>query len=471
VGKVRTLLACRDCGQQLARWAGRCPGCGGWGTIEERAATEPAAGGVEVTMLVHDGDEDQRVPTGFAGVDRVLGGGLIPGSVVLLAGEPGIGKSTLLLQVVANLSAAGLSCLLASGEESRGQVASRARRLGVDGASVSFVPGRELPSVIAAAHTSGPFLLAVDSVQTLRDPDSGQVPGGPAQVRSCADALVGLAKALGIAVVLTGHVTKDGDVAGPRTLEHAVDVVLTFDGDPRSGLRMLTGGKNRFGAEGEVAWLEMTARGLHEIDPSVVLVSNQLEPGAAVALPRAGRRALAVEVQALVAPTQGPPRRHVTGLDPRRFHLVAAVLERTSIPVGRADLFGASAGGIRVDDPACDLALAAALASAATQRPPPEASAFVGEVGLTGVVRGVAAMPARISVARAAGIRTVFAAPGTEGIDGVRIVPVHHAKEALTWAGASRRHAERAEGVRSTAIDGPTNGHPEGAKRRSDLGF
>src|SRR5918994_1965016 len=332
------LLACRDCGQQLARWAGRCPGCGGWGTIEERAATEMAAGGVEVTVLGHDGDEDQRVPTGFAGVDRVLGGGLVPGSVALLAGEPGIGKSTLLLQVVANLSAAGLSCLLASGEESRGQVASRARRLGVDGASVSFVPGRELPSVVAAAHTSRPFLLAVDSVQTLRDPDSGQVPGGPAQVRSCADALVGLAKALGVAVVLTGHVTKDGDVAGPRTLEHAVDVVLTFDGDPRSGLRMLTGGKNRFGAEGEVAWLEMTARGLHEIDPSDVLVSNQLEPGAAVALPRAGRRALAVEVQALVAPTQGPPRRHVTGLDPRRFHLVAAVLEGASIPVGRPGL-------------------------------------------------------------------------------------------------------------------------------------
>lgn len=409
-------------------------------------------------MLAHDGEDDRRVSTGFVGVDRVLGGGLAPGSVALLAGEPGIGKSTLLLQVVANLSAAGLSCLLASGEESRGQVASRARRLGVDGASVSFVPGRELPSVVAAAHTSRPFLLAVDSVQTLRDPSSGQVPGGPAQVRSCADALIGLAKALGIAVILTGHVTKDGDVAGPRTLEHAVDVVLTFDGDPRSGLRMLTGGKNRFGAEGEVAWLEMTARGLHEIDPSDVLVSKSLEPGAAVALPRAGRRALAVEVQALVAPTQGPPRRHVTGLDPRRFHLLSAVLERAMIPVGRADLFGASAGGIRVDDPGCDLAVAAALASAATERPPPEASAFVGEVGLTGAVRAVPAMPARLSVARAAGIRTVFAGPGTESIDGVRIIPVRHVKDALTWAGASRGHLERTGGLRSRPVDEPTNG-------------
>jgi DNA repair protein RadA/Sms len=461
MAKVRTLLACRDCGQQLARWAGRCPGCGGWGTIEERAATEVAGAGVEVGSLAHDGDDDRRVSTGFAGVDRVLGGGLVPGSVALLAGEPGIGKSTLLLQMVANLSAAGLSCLLASGEESRGQVASRARRLGVDGGAVSFVSGRELPSVVAAAHSSRPFLLAVDSVQTLRDPNGGQVPGGPAQVRSCTDALVGLAKALGIAVVLTGHVTKDGDVAGPRTLEHAVDVVLTFDGDPRSGLRMLTGGKNRFGAEGEVAWLEMTARGLHEIDPSDLLVSGRLEPGAAVALPRAGRRALAVEVQALVAPTQGPPRRHVTGLDPRRFHLIAAVLERAGIEVGRADLFGASAGGVRVDDPACDLAVAAALASAATEHPPPDASAFVGEVGLTGVVRGVAALSARLSAARAAGIRTVFAAPGTGAIDGVRIVAVRHVKDALTWAGASRRRGERTAGLRSTGVDGPSNGPRE----------
>ncbi len=433
MGRVRTILACTSCGQQLAQWAGRCPGCGAWGTIQESNGGT-ASPSVEVSTLEHDGSVERRVPTGFPAIDRVLGGGLVPASVTLLAGEPGIGKSTLLLQLVANLSAAGRPCLLASGEESREQVAARARRLGVPGELVAFVPGRELGTVIHAAVAERPFLLAVDSIQALRDPDAGQVPGGPAQVRSCADTLVGLAKAHRIAVVLTGHVTKDGDLAGPRTLEHAVDVVLTFDGDPRSGLRVLAGGKNRFGAEGELAWFEMSGTGLAEIDPTALLVSGHGEPGAATAVPQTGRRALAVEVQALVAPTEGPPRRQVTGLDGRRFQLVAAVLERSGVRFGRSDLFGASSGGIRVDDPACDLAVAAALASAATGVPPPPASAFVGEVGLTGLVRGAPAMGPRLAAARAAGVRTVFAAaPGAER-DGVRIVPVAHVLDALTWA-------------------------------------
>ncbi|MGH2671720.1 MAG: AAA family ATPase [Actinomycetota bacterium] len=397
---------------------------------------------VEVQTLAHEPEDERRVSAGFAGIDRVLGGGLVPGGVTLLAGEPGIGKSTLLLQLVANLTAGGLPCLLASGEESRRQVAARARRLGVEGAAVAFTPGRELGSVLDAARTARPFLLAVDSVQTLRDPEAGQVPGGTAQVRACTDALVGLAKTEGMAVLLAGHVTKDGDVAGPRTLEHAVDVVLTFDGDARSGLRMLTGGKNRFGPEGEVAWLEMTARGLREIDPTALLVSGHGEPGAAIALPRAGRRALAVEVQALVAPTEGPARRHVSGLDPRRFQLVAAVLDRSGVRLGRSDLFGASSGGAKVDDPACDLALAAALVSAATGVPAPADSAFVGEVGLTGLVRGGGAMSTRLAAARAVGVRTMFAPLGAEPIDGIAVVRVRHVKDALTWA-AGRQASTR----------------------------
>jgi DNA repair protein RadA/Sms len=343
--------------------------------------------------------------------------------------------------MVANLSAAGLPCLLASGEESRRQVSARARRLGIDGSRVSFVPGRDLPALLDAARSGRPFLLAVDSIQTLRQPDSGQVPGGPSQVRACADALVGLAKSEGVCVLLTGHVTKDGDLAGPRTLEHAVDVVLTFDGDPRSGLRVLTGGKNRFGAEGEVAWFEMTVSGLREIDPTQLLAPGEGEAGAAVALPLAGRRALAVEVQALVSPTDGPARRQVSGLDPRRFQLVAAVLDRAGVSVGRAELFGATAGGARIDDPAGDLAVAAALASAASGAPSPPVSAFVGEVALTGLVRPAPAMAARLSAARAAGIRTVFAADGTAAPDGIRHVSVRHVKEALTWAAGSARRA------------------------------
>ena len=345
MGKVRTIHVCSACGQRVAQWAGRCPGCGGWGTIAERAPAASPARATRLETLGGAPPEGERIPTGFPSVDRVLGGGLVPASVTLLAGEPGIGKSTLLLQLVANLSAAGLPCLLASGEESRGQVAARARRLGVGGDAVSFVSGRDLGPLLEAARGARPFLLAVDSIQTLRDPDAGQVPGGPSQVRACADALVGLAKAEGIAVLLAGHVTKDGDLAGPRTLEHAVDVVLAFEGDARSGVRTLVGGKNRFGPEGEAAWFEMTGEGLRELDPADLLVPGSHEPGCAIALPRLGRRAIAVEVQALVAPTEGATRRQVTGLDARRFAIVAAVLDRAGVPLSRADLYGASAGG------------------------------------------------------------------------------------------------------------------------------
>ena len=433
--KVRTRLACTECGQQLAQWAGRCPGCGAWGTIEEAARGTAAASGAATASLVLEDGEARRVPTGFQGIDRVLGGGLVPASVALLAGEPGIGKSTLLLQMVANLSGAGLPCLLASGEESREQVAGRARRLGIDGEGVTFVPGRELPEVIEAARGVRPFLLAIDSIQALRDPDSNTVTGGPTQVRACADALIGLAKQEGIAVLMTGHVTKDGDLAGPRTLEHAVDVVLAFDGDPHSGHRILSGGKNRFGPEGEIAWFEMGARGLAEIDQSAYLLPAGGEAGAATALPLAGRRALAVEVQALAVPTDGSARRQATGLDLRRFQLIAAVVDRVAgIPVARADLYGATSGGVRIDDPGCDLAVAAALASAAAARPSPPGTAFAGEISLTGRIRPVAGMAQRFAAATSRGIETVVAPPGGEQQGGIRVRTAAEVREALEWA-------------------------------------
>ncbi len=440
VAKTRSVFACSTCGQQIARWAGRCPGCGGWGTIAERppiGASDPGA--ATVVPLGLEGSSEAgaagRVPTGLEGVDRVLGGGLVPATVALLAGEPGIGKSTLLLQVVSTLAASGRPCLLASGEESREQVAMRARRLGVAGDRIAFVHGRELGEVLAAAADVRPFLLAVDSIQTLRDGAAGQLAGGPSQVRACTDALVGFAKSNGVAVLVTGHVTKDGDVAGPRTLEHAVDVVLTFDGDARSGLRMLVGGKNRFGPEGEIAWFEMRSDGLAPIDPSDLLLSGDGHPGAAVALPRAGRRALAVELQALVVPGEGPARRQATGIDPRRFQLVAAVLDRAvGLPVARAELFGAAAGGVRVVDPACDLAIAAALASACTEIAPPSRTAFVGEVTLTGHVRPTPSMVQRLTAARTAGVRTVVCAEGTEGLEGVTVRGVGDLRAAVGWA-------------------------------------
>src|SRR6266581_4881541 len=381
MSRVRTLLSCSECGQPASQWAGRCPGCGAWGTIAERPAERgrspgrasgPGGGRPAVSTLAatESSGSGERVGTGFAGLDRVLGGGLVPSSVVLLAGEPGIGKSTLLLHVMANLSVAGFTCLLASGEESRAQVSVRVRRLGLDGQRLSFTSGRELPEVLDAAVAEHPFLLAVDSIQTLRDPASASMPGGPSQVRGCADALVGLAKQEGIAVLFTGHVTKDGDLAG--------------------------------------------------------------------------RRALAVEVQALVVETEGSPRRQAAGLDLRRFSLVAAVVDRgLRLPLSRSELYGASSGGLRIDDPGCDLAIAAALASAATGRPPPEAAAFVGEVSLTGQVRPAPGMPQRLAAAKGAGVRTVFAAGSPKSEEGLRVVSVRHVADALGWAGTGGRDRAR----------------------------
>jgi DNA repair protein RadA/Sms len=388
-----------------------------------------------VLTLVSD-EESRRISTGFPSIDRVLGGGLVPGAAVLLAGAPGIGKSTLLLQLASRLSGTGHPCLLASGEEARDQVASRARRLGLDGESLMFVPGRDLTQVLDAVLVQRPSVVVVDSIHTIRDPASSALPGGVGQVRSCADALIAVAKDHGIAVMLIGHVTKEGDLAGPRTLEHAVDSVLTFEGDHRSGLRVLAGGKNRFGPEGEIAWFEMTPRGLVETDATPALSGGGTESGCATAVALAGRRAFALDVQALVVPTNGPARRQVAGLDPRRFQIVAAVTDRAlSLGLLRCELFGACSGGIRLDDPGADLAVAAAVASASTGHPAGSGSGFVGEVSLTGSIRPVPGMEQRISAARAAGVTTLFVpsvgqVPDRPSPD-LRLVPVAHVREAL----------------------------------------
>lgn len=442
MSKVRTRHECIGCGQQVAQWVGRCPGCSAWGTIE--ASQAPASTGTGLAaatasqVLGTPDREARRISTGSEGIDRVLGGGIVPGSVILLAGEPGIGKSTLLLDLLSHMSVSGLSCLLASGEESRSQVAARAVRLGVAPDAVRFTPGRDLGQVVGAALAERPAVLAVDSIQTLRDTDATTATGGVSQVRGCTDVLVGLAKELEITVILTGHVTKDGDLAGPRTLEHAVDVVLAFEGDPHSGQRVLAGGKNRFGQEGELVWFEMGPAGLTEVDPGSSLVSSLGDPGSALALPLAGRLALAVEVQALVVPTEGSARRYVAGLDAKRFQLVAAVVDRhAGISLSKAELYGAVSGGLKIADPGCDLAIAAALASAATGRQPPEGTAFVGEVGLTGRIRSVSGVEQRVAASRGRGVKRVIgpgASDALAGVQGVRTI-----SQALSWAIPSTR--------------------------------
>ena len=381
--------------------------------------------------------EAGRVDTGIAGLDRVLGGGLVPGSVVLLSGEPGIGKSTLLLQLVASLGAAGRSCLLVSGEESHAQIAARAQRLGITADSVSFAPGRELEGVLQVAAAERPFLLAVDSIQTLRDAGGSQMPGGVSQVRTCTDALVGMAKSQGVAVILTGHVTKDGDLAGPKTLEHAVDVVLAFDGDARSGLRVLAAAKNRFGPEGESAWFEMGPAGLTQIDPTIA-------PGLGRA--RAGCRDGAASSGQAGARGRGPG---VGGLGRRSGSSSDHRHRWPPLPAGGSGArssdrdrrwAGPSSSGPPPAVFASTIRHAILRSRQRWPRPPrvrclPQAAAFVGEVSLTGLVRSAPGMGPRLAAAEAAGCSIVFA-PGGDGVptQGLRVHAVRHLREAIEWA-------------------------------------
>ena len=438
MGRVKQLFVCSGCGRPSAQWTGRCSSCGEWGSVSEHPAGAAAAfarvAGPSVDLAA--GADERRVSTGFAGVDRVLGGGLVAGSVALLAGAPGIGKSTLLLQLASRLSAAGYPCLIASGEESRSQIASRAKRLGLDGEALAYHPGRDLDEVMAAAARDRPAVLAVDSIHTIRSSATDALAGGPGQVRLCVDALTGLAKEHGITTILVGHVTKAGDLAGPRTIEHAVDVVMSFEGDSRSGLRLLSGGKNRFGSEGEVAWFEMGRRGLAETDGGPA-VGDGSEPGCATTVALTGRRALAVEVQALVVASGGSPRRYADGLSARRFDIVAAVTDRAArVDLLRAELYGSVAGGYRLEDPGADLAMAVSLASSATGRPAGPATAYVGEVALTGAVRAVGGMEQRAAAAAAVGLRTIVCAASERDLGpwkgGVTAMGIRHVRDALT---------------------------------------
>jgi DNA repair protein RadA/Sms len=353
----------------------------------------------------------ERRPIGIDEFDRVLGGGVVPGAAMLLGGEPGVGKSTLLLQVAGSIAAGGGTTLIASAEESVGQVGLRASRLGVEADSVLLVSERNVDGVIEAARAAAPDLVVVDSIQTVEAKEVGGAPGGVAQVREAAARLVHFAKESGIAVVLVGHVTKDGAIAGPKLVEHAVDVVLYLEGDPERGLRVLRGLKNRFGATHQVGLFEMRETGLIEVtDPAGLLATADLGdvPGSVVFPAVDGRRPLLVEVQALVAGSSGPqPRRSVKGLDAARIHQIVAVLERhAGLSFAGKDVYVSVVGGIRLHDPGADLPVAIALASSLLGRPVGAIAAW-GEVGLTGEVRAVAHADHRQAEAKRLGLRVV----------------------------------------------------------------
>jgi DNA repair protein RadA/Sms len=406
MGKPKTSYTCRECGASFPKWSGQCPDCGVWNALEE-GVVQTGAGGpkgrgnwtgtasADVVRLSEVAAEDslRRLSSGLSELDRVLGGGLVPGSVVLLGGDPGIGKSTLLLQAQASLSG-NHSSLFVTGEESAGQVAMRARRLGLDPAGLECLTETSLEVVLATAASRKPAFMVVDSIQTLWTEALQSAPGAVAQVRECAARLVQFAKKTGCAVVLVGHVTKEGALAGPRVLEHMVDAVLYFESDSGSRFRLVRAVKNRFGAANELGVFAMTDKGLKAIgNPSAIFLSGQEEPapGSCVLVTREGTRPLMVEVQALVAPsTLSNPRRVAVGIDPNRLALLLAVMNRhAGVAIGDQDVFINVAGGIRVNETASDLAIALALKSSLREKPLPKGLVAFGEVGLSGELRPV----------------------------------------------------------------------------------
>ena len=392
MAKAATQFACTDCGYSAGRWFGKCPSCGEFGTlVEEVSAKANGGSAAKPTLRLIDvkAEEAERIPTGVAELDRVLGGGLVPASLVLVGGEPGVGKSTLLLSALAAMST-DRRALLVTGEESVAQVKLRAARLG-GAEQVEILAETELETVCATLEQEKPEVCVIDSVQTLYSSELGSAPGSVGQVREAAARLLRVAKEAGVATILVGHVTKDGAVAGPRVLEHLVDCVLQFEGDRYHEHRVLRASKNRFGSTNELAVFEMTGAGLVGVPEPSELFGRTVEGeiGAAVACALEGSRPLLLEIQALVAPTDlAMPRRVGTGVDPKRLAMIVAVLSRhAGVALGQADVFVNVAGGVRIDEPGADLAIALAIVSAAKGSPVKPALAAVGEIGLTGRLR------------------------------------------------------------------------------------
>ena len=412
MAKPAVNYACTDCGYSAGRWFGKCPGCGAFGTLVEDVVGRPAATAPPqpILRLVDvEAAEAERIPTGVAELDRVLGGGLVPASLVLVGGEPGVGKSTLLLTALGAISKERRA-LLVTGEESTAQVKLRAERLG--GAErVEILAETELENVCATLEAERPDVCVIDSVQTLYSAEVGSAPGSVAQVRESAARLMRTAKELGVATILVGHVTKDGSVAGPRVLEHLVDCVLQFEGDRYHAHRVLRATKNRFGSTNELGVFEMTGSGLVGVpDPSEVFGRTAgSEVGSAVACALEGTRPILLEIQALVAPTDlAMPRRVATGVDPKRLAMIVAVLGRHArVALGTADVFVNVAGGLRIDEPGADLAVALAIASAAKGVPTREGLAAFGEIGLTGRLRPAAQTERRLEECAKLGVTTV----------------------------------------------------------------
>jgi DNA repair protein RadA/Sms len=447
VVKARSQYRCSECHHVTAKWVGRCPDCGTWGTVDEvavlaavngaatRRAVAPTSPAVPITSI--DPGNTRHFHTGISELDRVLGGGLVPGSVTLLAGDPGVGKSTLLLEVVHRWAQTGRRALYLSGEESAGQIRMRAERTCCTHDEVYLAAESDLPMALGHIEEVRPSLVVVDSVQTMSTTEVDGVTGGVTQVRAVTTALTMVAKTSRVAILLVGHVTKDGAIAGPRSLEHLVDVVLHFEGDRTSALRMVRGVKNRFGAADEVGCFLLHDNGIECVaDPSGLFLDQRPKPvsGTAVTVTLDGKRPLIGEVQALIgSPASGSPRRAVSGIDSSRAAMITAVLEkRAKLPVGANDIYLSTVGGMRLTDPSSDLAVALAIASSFTDLPMPANAVAIGEVGLAGDLRRVSGMDRRLAEAARLGFGCAVVPAGVTAVPaGLRALPADNIQTAL----------------------------------------
>jgi DNA repair protein RadA/Sms len=449
MAKASRAFVCQACGAVTSRWSGKCASCGEWNSIIEEVAPSGSPALVAIRggkgrlaafeTLAAATQEAPRLHTGIAELDRVLGGGLVPGSAVLVGGDPGIGKSTLLLQAAASLAESGARVVYLSGEEAPPQVRMRAARLGLEQAPVALGTETNLANIIATLGSAAPpALIVIDSVQTLWSEGIEAAPGTISQLRGCASALISHAKSSGSSLVLVGHVTKDGQIAGPKVIEHMVDTVLSFEGLSGHQFRILRAVKNRFGPTDEIGVFEMRQDGLQEVEnPSALFLSDRDRgaPGTAVFAGMEGTRPILVEIQALVAPSPlGTPRRAVVGWDSNRLAMLIAVLEaRCGVRLGAHDVYLNVAGGLRLNEPAADLAAAAALVSSMSGRPAPDDTVYFGEVSLTGAVRAVGHMDQRLKEAAKLGFgRAVVPAAAGNGdkeTKDVRLLPLSQLEE------------------------------------------
>jgi DNA repair protein RadA/Sms len=451
--RAKSAFLCQQCGFQSPKWIGRCPQCDGWNTFVEERVVAPSKGRgpvraprAPIALSDVPADAEERLATGIGEFDRVLGGGIVQGSCVLLGGDPGIGKSSLLMQASAALAAQG-TVLYVSGEESAAQVKLRARRFGISGDGILLLAETDLGSVIEAIRRTRPLFVVVDSIQTMSSDEIASGAGGVSQLRECTARLLELAKGDDVPIFLVGHVTKEGAVAGPRVLEHIVDAVLYLEGERFHAFRILRATKNRFGSTDEVGVFEMGESGLREVaNPSEVFLEERSRgvAGSVVVPTVEGTRPLLVEVQALVTPTSfGLPRRTVNGADPQRILLLLAVLaKRAGLSAGSHDVYVNLVGGLRIREPAADLGLAVAVASALRDRPADQRTVFVGELGLGGEIRRVQRLAARLREAERLGFeRAVVPAAGLADLDGTRLEVTGAAtlREALEKAGVADR--------------------------------